>query len=102
MISQMKEVSKLNFLTILAFKRWTFSDDNIKVMHQDMIVTKSMRIEILQLKDEGYLGITKCISHTRSLIFLPGINRSLEELIGKHDICQTTRRSQKILPVVPI
>ena len=40
-----------------------------------------------------YIGITKCKERARSVVFWPGMNRTIEEMISKCDTCQEYQAS---------
>ena len=52
------------------------------------MIPTGMRPEILKKLHVSHLGITKCKARARSLVFWPGMNKAIEEMISKCDTCQ--------------
>ncbi|XP_022808398.1 uncharacterized protein K02A2.6-like [Stylophora pistillata] len=66
-----------------------------------IIVTNSLRLEILQRIHAAHLGIEKCRARARSAVFWPGINCAIEELVSKCSTCQQHQRSNQREPLIP-
>ncbi|UYV65923.1 hypothetical protein LAZ67_3005896 [Cordylochernes scorpioides] len=50
---------------------------------------------------EGHLGMDKYKIRARQSIFWPGINKQIEDLISKCDMCIRNRRAQEKEPFIP-
>ncbi|GBM42370.1 hypothetical protein AVEN_130254-1 [Araneus ventricosus] len=50
--------------------------------------------DMLMLIHEAHLGITKCKSRARELMYWPGISRDIEDLINKCSICEKFQKSR--------
>ncbi|UYV70092.1 K02A2.6-like [Cordylochernes scorpioides] len=65
-----------------------------------VVVPSSLRKTMLQIIHEGHLGMDKCKIRARQSIFWPGINKQIEDLISKCEICIRNRRSQEKEPLI--
>lgn len=52
-----------------------------------IVIPQTMRKDMLQRLHEGHLGVEKCKRRAREAIYWPGINKDIEEMIEKCDIC---------------
>ena len=52
-----------------------------------------MRPEILKKLNVSHLGIVKCKERAQDIMFWPGMNKAIEEMIAKCDTCQEYRAS---------
>ena len=66
-----------------------------------IIVPHSLRPEILQRIHTAHLGIEKCRARARSVVFWPGINSAIDELVSKCITCQQHQRSNQREPLIP-
>lgn len=72
------------------------------VFHGDrLIVPKKMRRAMLDLIHEGHQGILKCKLRARSLLFWPGINNDIENMVLSCKICEKFRESNKKETLIP-
>jgi hypothetical protein len=85
---------------------WDFRDEivvqnGIVFRGTRVIIPMTMRSHILQLIHNGHLGIVKCKRRARDVLYWPGINSQIEEIVSKCDICQSLRRKQQKEPLIP-
>lgn len=65
-----------------------------------VVVPKSMRPEMLQRIHEGHLGINKCKSRARRLVFWPGLNSDIETLLQGCSVCRKYTYKQQSEPLI--
>ncbi|UYV72007.1 K02A2.6-like [Cordylochernes scorpioides] len=65
-----------------------------------VVVPSSLRKTMLQIIHEDPLGMDKCKIRVRKSIFWPGINKQIEDLISKCEICIRNRRAQEKDPLI--
>nr|XP_037291669.1 uncharacterized protein K02A2.6-like [Rhipicephalus microplus] len=65
-----------------------------------VIIPKAMRAKILGRIHEGHLGINKCKARARRLVFWPGLNGGIENLVKNCAVCQKYAYRQQSEPVV--
>lgn len=65
-----------------------------------VIIPKAMRAEILGRIHEGHLGINKCKARARRLVFWPGLNGDIGNLVKNCAVCQKYAYRQQSEPVV--
>lgn len=53
-----------------------------------IVIPHSLRQVILQRIHEGQLGIEKCKRRARDTVYWPGINKDIENMIGKCETCK--------------
>lgn len=59
------------------------------LLKQDKIViSQTMRQEMLTRLHEGHLGIEKCKRRARETVFWPGMNREIKNMIRRCETCQ--------------
>ena len=59
-----------------------------------MVVPNSLRKEALQIIHTGHLGIGKCISRVKEVIYWPNINKQIKEMISTCTYCRDHRNQQ--------
>lgn len=70
-------------------------------MGERIIIPYSMRKEVLNTLHVGHLGITRTKSRARQLIYWPGIDQEIENMIGKCSLCQKYQKKnvkESLLP----
>ena len=50
---------------------------------------------------ESHLGIVRCKQLPRDVVYWPGMNAQIEDLISNCSMCQEKRRCQKKEPLMP-
>lgn len=56
---------------------------------------------MLQRIHTGHLGVEKSKHRARNIMFWPGMNKQIEEMVTNCDICQTHRSSNQKEPMLP-
>lgn len=65
-----------------------------------IVIPHSMRTDILQRIHEGHLGVEKCKRRARDTVYWPGINKDIEDVIGKCETCQKYQSKQAREPML--
>jgi hypothetical protein len=66
-----------------------------------IVIPTSLRKEMLNIIHESHLGIVKCKQLARDLVFWPGINKQIEDLVSRCETCQAHRSYQQKEPLMP-
>ena len=74
--------------------------DRILFKGDRVIVPSNMRKKVLDTIHQSHLGIVRCKQLARDVVFWPGINNQIEELISKCSACQENRREQGHEPMI--
>ena len=77
----------------------TYSND-IVVRDIRMIIPNSLRLEMKKLLHTGHLGIVKIKNGAREIIYGPGINSDIENIVNSCDACQEYRNKQSNEPII--
>lgn len=64
-----------------------------------LIVPTTLRREMLRLIHENHLGIEKCKGRARDVLYWPGMNDHIANLIKRCETCQTFRSCQQKEPM---
>lgn len=75
--------------------------DGLLFVHGKLIVPSSMRSYMLKLIHEGHLGMDKCKSMAREILYWPGMNADIENVVAKCSVCNSYRRKQQPEPLLP-
>ena len=59
-----------------------------------MIIPKSLREDMKHLLHVGHLGIVKIKEKARDILYWPGINADLENIVNSCDTCQEYQNQQ--------
>ena len=65
-----------------------------------MIVPNSLRLEMKKLLHTGHLGIVKIKNRAREIIYWPGINSDIENIVNSCEVCQEYRNKQSNEPII--
>lgn len=76
-------------------------DEGIIFLNERILVPVSMRQEILDTLHKSHQGIEKTKNRARSLIYWPGIDQDIENIIGRCQVCQKYRSSNVKEPYLP-
>ncbi|KAL9983139.1 hypothetical protein ACROYT_G005271 [Oculina patagonica] len=70
------------------------------IMRSDkLIVPISLRDEMLRVIHSSHLGIEKCKRRARDILFLPGMNQQIADVVSKCNTCNMYRNSQAKEPL---
>jgi hypothetical protein len=75
--------------------------DDIIYKGQRIVVPTKMRKDALKVLHSGHQGIVKTKQLTRDLLYWPGVNKEVEELISTCATCQENRNMQAKEPLMP-
>ena len=84
---------------------WNFRDelcetDGLILKRGHIVIPLVMRPEILKKLHVSNLGIVKCKERAQDIVFWPGMNKAIEEMIAKCDTCQEYQTSNPKEPMV--
>ena len=65
-----------------------------------LVISTTMRLDILDKLHKGHLGITKCRERAKRSVWWPGLSRQLEDMIQNCSVC-IKERSNKAEPLIP-
>lgn len=65
-----------------------------------VVIPRSMRTEILERIHDGHLGINKCLSRARQLVFWPGITGDITTFIKRCSVCRELSYQQAEEPLL--
>nr|XP_050033507.1 uncharacterized protein K02A2.6-like [Dermacentor andersoni] len=74
--------------------------DGILLKGSKIVIPKAMRAEILRRMHEGHLGQNKCKARARRLVFWPGLDSDIENLVRTCHVCQKYAYSQPTEPLL--
>lgn len=75
--------------------------DDVVFKGDRVVIPKTMRSYLLKVIHEGHLGMVKCKQLARDILYWPGMNTQIEEMISKCSDCQENRRQQGKEPLMP-
>ena len=78
--------------------------DGILFRGQRVLIPEKMQREILKIIHSSHQGMVKCKQLAKDVVYWPGINNQIEDMVSKCSICQRHRRKQikeplKLMPV---
>ncbi|XP_038073055.1 uncharacterized protein K02A2.6-like [Patiria miniata] len=76
-------------------------DNGLVVKGDRIIIPESMQQETLAKIHAGHQGVNKCQLRAKVCVYWPGINKDIEQLVGKCVVCQTHQRKQSHEPLLP-
>ena len=85
---------------------WNYRDEvtyhhGILFKGNRVIVPASMRTTLLKLVHASHLGVDRCKRRARDVIFWPGMNAEIEDLINNCTTCSTYKRNNPREPLLP-
>ena len=66
-----------------------------------VIIPTTMRREIKEKLHQGHMGMEKCKVSARQVVFWPGINAEISEMVSQCPACIKYQQSQKKQPLQP-
>lgn len=76
-------------------------DDGCLIWANRVVVPQSLQKEVVSLLHEQHIGITKMKALARSMVWWPGIDSCLEQIVRECDICQSVRSVGQPAPLTP-
>jgi len=85
---------------------WEYRDeltvyDGVVFRGDRVVIPQAMRPEMLRIIHEGHFGIVLCKRRARDVLFWPGINAQIQDMISKCATCLEMRNSQQKEPLIP-
>ena len=74
--------------------------DGLVFKGEKLVVPRVMRPEMLRRIHTGHLGIEKCKKRTRDVLFWPGMNAQIQELVSKCVICLESTAANHKEPLI--
>lgn len=65
-----------------------------------IVMPKSLRTEMLEKIHAGHMGIDKCLSRARDIMFWPKMSSDIQNLVSSCKICLESRRSNQKEPLI--
>ncbi|RYE25774.1 MAG: hypothetical protein EOP45_04445 [Sphingobacteriaceae bacterium] len=75
-------------------------DDDLIFLNDRVIVPVRLRANILSQLHASHQGIEKTKKRARSIVYWPGIDGAIEDMIAKCDVCQTSRPKSPKEPMI--
>ena len=76
------------------------SCDGIIFLGNRVVVPRSMSTNMLKMIHESHLGIVKLKQRARAILYWPGMNAQIEDIVSKCAICQSGRKAQPSEPMI--
>ena len=83
------------------FKDEIYEVDGLLFFGQKLIILQRLRPDILRLIHESHLGMEKCKSRARAVVYWPGMSADIERLVAKCSTCLKHQRSNQKEPLKP-
>lgn len=81
-------------------KNELFLEDDLVFFNERIFVPQKLRLFVLELLHKSHMGIEKTRQRARSLVYWPGIDNQIEEIVMKCSICQKYRSSNIKEPLI--
>jgi len=75
--------------------------DGIVFKGDRVVIPDSMRRELLGILHESHLGMVKCKQLARDVLYWPGLNKQIEDMVSRCAACQHNRTTQQKEPLSP-
>uniref|UniRef100_A0A1X7V5L8 Integrase catalytic domain-containing protein n=2 Tax=Amphimedon queenslandica TaxID=400682 RepID=A0A1X7V5L8_AMPQE len=76
-------------------------DDGILFKGSKVIVPNSMHLSMLKLIHAAHLGAEKCKRRARDILFWPGMNAKIDDLVNSCTTCLTNKHRNTKEPLIP-
>ena len=85
---------------------WNYRDeiatiDGLMFKGLKLIIPKKLRNEMLEIIHSSYLGIVKCKSRAREVLFWPSMNSDIEDKVSKCSVCALNQPQNPKEPLKP-
>ena len=85
---------------------WNFRDeiacvDGLMFKNHKIIVPRTMRRKMLNLIHKSHLGVVKCKSRARDVLYWPGMSSEIEDIVSKCSVCALHLSSNNKEPMMP-
>lgn len=68
---------------------------------EKLIIPQGMRQDVLNCIHDSHLGIEKCESRARAVVYWPGMSAAIEKMVAKCSICLRHQRENQKEPLLP-
>ena len=75
--------------------------EGLLFLGQKLIIPQSLRRDILRRIHESHLGMEKCKSRARAVVYWPGMSADIENMVAKCSICLKYRNQNQKEPLMP-
>ncbi len=75
--------------------------DGIIFKGEKVVIPSSMQREMLGIIHESHLGMVKCKQLARDVLYWPGLNKQIEDMVSRCSACQSHRATQQKEPLLP-
>lgn len=75
--------------------------DGILLKGEKLIIPQILRGSMLDRIHMGHMGVTKCSQQAREVMFWPGMNKAIEQMVLRCTICQEHLDSNPKEPMIP-
>ncbi|XP_033760776.1 uncharacterized protein K02A2.6-like [Pecten maximus] len=75
--------------------------DSIVYKGSRIVIPPSMRKEMLNLIHKSHLGIAKCKSRAREVMYWPGMNSDIEDIVSNCSLCAEHQKQHGAEPLIP-
>ena len=83
------------------FRDEIYEVDGLLFFGQKLIIPQQLRPDILRRIHESHLGMEKCKSRARAVVYWPGMSADIERLVAKCSTCLKHQRSNQKEPLKP-
>ena len=83
------------------FRDEIYEVDGLLFFGQKLIISQQLRPDILRRIHESHLGMEKCKSRARAVVYWPGMSADIERLVEKCSTCLKHQRSNQKEPLAP-
>ena len=75
--------------------------EGLLFLGQKLIIPQSLRRDIFRRIHESHLGMEKCKSRARAVVYWPGMSADIENMVAKCSICLKYRNQNQKEPLMP-
>ena len=75
--------------------------EGLLFLGQRLIIPQEMRQDVLNCILESHLGIEKCKSRARAVVYWPGMSTAIERMVAKCSVCLKYQRENQKEPLLP-
>ena len=75
--------------------------EGLLFLGEKLIIPQEMRQDVLNCIHESHLGIEKCKSRARAVVYWPGMSPAIERMVAKCSVCLKHQRENQKEPLLP-
>ena len=75
--------------------------EGLLFLGEKLIIPQGMRQDVLNCIHDSHLGIEKCKSRARAVVYWPGTSTAIERMVAKCSICLKHQRENQKEPLLP-